>query len=109
MKIIKEGNGQDWHIAITCEIVEDNYGLTYDGDKEHCGSVHEISKEDITTRSWSKYLKQISRTDYVTYCPKCNCCLYINPALLPEWVKAEAKQRSKSLATAIANAFDSEN
>lgn len=93
MEIVKEGNGQDWHLTLKCEVVKDKYGLDYDGDKEHCGSELKIDKTDIMIRKWEKYLYQASGTDYVVKCPKCGCCLYIKPDLLPEWVKTQAKER----------------
>ncbi len=97
MKIIKKRNGEDWSLKIRCEVVEDDYGLAYDDDKEHCGSMLKIDKNDVMSRHWQKYTLQTSGTDYVVKCPKCGCCLYINPSLLPKWVKAKAdKNQFKS-------------
>ncbi len=93
MKIIKEGNGEDWTLTLKCEVVRDSWGLTYDADKEHCGSLLEVNKTDIMTRSWDKYLHQASGTDYVVKCPKCGCCLYIDPEKMPEWLKTQAMSK----------------
>ncbi len=95
MKIISEGHGEDWSLKIKCECVLDNFGFSYDSDKEHCGSILEIDKDDVMTREWFKY-PDLEGTDYVVVCPKCQCCLYLNPSLLPDWVKSSCNKKYSS-------------
>ena len=91
MKILEEGFGEDWKLTIRCEIKKDENGLTWDSTKSHCGSLLEVDKDDIMTRRWDKFLYNARGTDYVVKCPKCGCCLYIKPSLIPEFVKEIAK------------------
>lgn len=87
MKIIEEGDGEDWSLQIKCEVVKDQYGLTRDSDKYHCGSLLEINKSDIKAIRWSKYLMGLDGTDYIVICPKCACQLYIPPEKIPGYIR----------------------
>lgn len=97
MKILREGNGEDWSLEIECEVIKDSYGLTWDGDKEHCHSLLEINKDDIEYHPWEKFIQQISGIDYLVTCPKCGCKIYIKPNELPEWVKTYSKIKGKEV------------
>lgn len=98
MKIKEEGNGENWSLTIKCETTKDKYGLDWDGDKEHCGSVLEIDKNDIICKPWQKY-PDLEGVDYVIVCPKCKCRILIHPDLLPDWVKRLARDRYDLLVT----------
>lgn len=92
MKILEEGFGETWSLKVKCECLKDKEGLTYDRDKEHCGSLLEVDKEDITLNHWEKFRNE--GYDYIVICPKCGCRLWIDPDRIPEWVKAKAKSKS---------------
>ena len=90
MRIIKEGNGENWTLAIICEHIKDKNGFEYDQGKERCGSILEIEKSDVYVREFHKY-PDYNGKDYVCFCPKCGSCLEINQDKIPEWVKNQAK------------------
>ena len=92
MKIKEEGYGENWSLTIKCETTKDEYGLDWDGDKEHCHSVLEIDKNDIIYKPWQKY-PDLEGADYIVICPKCKCKIAIDPKLLPDWVKRLARDK----------------
>ena len=94
MKILEEGFGEDWKMQIRCECIPDNQGLTYDGDKEHCGSLLEIDKNDVRYNHWEKFRDE--GHDYIVICPKCKCRLWLDPDKLPEWIKTKARETKKA-------------
>ena len=89
MKIIEEGFGQNWSLQVRCEPIKDEQGLVYDSDKEHCGSLLEIDKDDVQLNHWVKFRED--GYDYICICPKCKCKLLLNEKKLPEWVKKKAR------------------
>lgn len=83
----------EFTIEIKCEVIKDRYGLTYDSDKGHCGSILKANKNDIRLIHWKKYLMQVEGDDYIVVCPKCGCRIYIPEDKLPEWVRNQVKTK----------------
>lgn len=57
--IVDEDLRAEFNIEIKCEVIKDRYGLTYDSDKGHCGSILKVNKDDIRLIHWEKYLMQV--------------------------------------------------
>lgn len=85
MQIIKEGFGSNWTYEIKCEIIKDQYGFTRDGDKEHCGSLLKINKNDLYAKKWFKY-PDYEGIDYLITCPKCGCEIVVPKSAIPEYL-----------------------
>jgi len=95
MKIIKEGFGENWTMQVKCEAITDELGYVRDGKKEHCGSILEINKDDISRKEWDKY-PDISGVDYIVTCPKCHCQIEIPKKDLPDWVVERVDLKAKN-------------
>ena len=91
MKILEKGKGPDWKLEVTCDIIKDKEGLTYDDDKKHCNSKLEINDEDVEVVHWEKWYE--SGKDYIVRCPVCENRIWLDPDKLPNWVKGEADRR----------------
>lgn len=93
MKIVKEGFNE-WTMQIKCHNDPNANGRPFRQNNNPCGSVLEITADDVRIHRSFKYPSE-NITDYVVKCPKCGCMVRINEDDLPKWVRAKAENKQQ--------------
>jgi len=97
MKIIEDGNYENFKMQVRCECVKPKHGDPVDSDKRHCNSLLEIDEEDVKASRWQSADHKKWGVNFLVKCPKCKCRIYLDEDKIPAWVRNYAISKNKDI------------